>query len=249
MTDFWIQAAVIWGIATLSSYAQAISGFGFAMLAIPLMIPLVGPQSAVVIATGLGFALTIGSSVAHRSFIQWRPVLTISAAALFGIPVGLVIIQILEERWLTLAIGVVVIAATILLARHAAWRSKSGGVVVGAGVLSGVMLSSTGINGPPVVGAFQSLGMRPREFRASLQATFALQGVLTITGFLIIGLLDFDVFILAITSLPFLVIGWVLGSRTFNKLSPRTFRIVVLATLMVSGIIAIVQAVLQFTGA
>lgn len=245
MTDVLWAGAAVWIIAAASAYAQSVSGFGFAMLGIPLMIPVLGAPSSVVVATVLGFLLTIGSTVAERRYVQWRPVLTLSAAAVLGIPIGLAVLVLLDPRWLTLFIGVVVIGATMLLARRTAWHLTSTGSIVGAGLISGTLLSSTGMNGPPVVAIFQSRGIPPREFRASLQAAFAIQDVLAIAGFVIVARLDVTTAALAVSAIPALWAGWWVGDRTFRRLHQSAFRWVVLGMLLLSGILAVAQAIIQ----
>ncbi|WP_417563330.1 sulfite exporter TauE/SafE family protein [Microbacterium sp.] len=248
MTDVLVTGAAIWVIAAVSAYAQSVSGFGFAMLGIPLMIPVLGAPSSVVVATVLGLLLTIGSTVAERAHVQWRPVLALSGAAVLGIPIGLAVLVLLDPRWLTLFIGVVVIAATVLLARRTEWHLAGTGSIAGAGLVSGTLLSSTGMNGPPVVAIFQSRGIPPREFRASLQAAFAIQDLLAIVGFVIVARLDLTTAALAVSAIPALWAGWWAGDRTFRRLHQSAFRWVVLGMLLLSGILAIVQAIVQIAG-
>jgi len=246
MSDVLWTGATVWAIAAVAAYAQAVSGFGFAMLSVPLMIPVLGAQSSVVVATVLSFVLTIGSTIAERRHVQWRPVLTLSAAAILGIPIGLAVLLLLDPHWLTLIIGLVVIGTTVLLARGGAVRVVlSAPVVGGAGVLSGALLSSTGMNGPPVVAVFQSSGMHPGPFRASLQATFVIQDLLAIAGFVLVSLLGPSTALVAVTAIPALGAGWWLGDRMFRRLTPGTFRRIVLGMLLLSGVVAVVQAILQ----
>lgn len=238
-----VAVAALWGVVLASSFAQAVSGFGFAMIAIPLLIPVVGAKAAVVIVTLLSGALTLGASLGDRAHVQWRPVLTLSAAAVCGIPVGVLLLVLADPTLLTVAIGVIVIIAAALLARRTSPRFRGTGILVGAGFASGVLLSSTGINGPPVVMAFQPNGAPPQQFRASLQAAFLIQDVMVCVGFAVVGQLDGKSLLLAATAVPFLAGGWWLGDRVFDRISPRMFRQAALAMLFLSGILAVAHAV------
>lgn len=237
--------AVLWAVVLVSSFAQAVSGFGFAMIAIPLLIPVVGAKSAVVIVTVLSTALTLGASLGDRAHVQWRPVMTLSVAAVFGLPVGVLILVLVDPSLLAIAIGVVVIIATFLLGRRAPARHHGAGTLAGAGFASGVLLSSTGINGPPIIMAFQPNGTPPQQFRASLQAAFLIQDAMACIGFAVVGQLDGHALLLAATAVPCLAGGWWLGDRVFDRISPRAFRRAALAMLLLSGLLAITHAVIQ----
>lgn len=233
---------VLWVVILGSAFAQAVSGFGFALLAIPLLIPVIGAKQAIVTATILSGALTLGSSLGERRYVQWRPVLVLSAAAVCGIPVGLAILITARPEVLTLAVGILVIVATAMLARRPAGRRRSTSMLVGAGVASGVLLSSTGMNGPPVVMAFQSTPVPPRMFRASLQAAFVVQDLLAIAGFVVGRQVDATTLLASGTALPVLAVGWFLGNLVFSRVDPRIFRRVVFGMLLLSGVLAIAQA-------
>lgn len=233
---------VLWLVILGSAFAQAVSGFGFSLLAIPLLIPVIGAKQAIITATVLSGVLTLGSSLGERRYVQWRPVLTLSGAAMCGIPIGVLILVIADPELLTLAVGVLVVVATLLLSRRPSERQRGPGMLAGAGVVSGVLLSSTGMNGPPVVMAFQSTPEPPRKFRASLQASFLIQDALAIAGFAIVGQLDGATLLLSSTAVPLLAVGWWLGNLVFAHVSTRLFRKIVLAMLLTSGVLAIVEA-------
>lgn len=242
-----LTAAAICVIAALAAAAQAVSGFGFAMLSVPLMIPVLGAPSSVVVATVLGFVLTIGSTVAERRNVEWRPVLTLSAVALIGVPIGLAVLQLVDPHWLSLVIGIVVIGATVLLARRTPLHLDGRAGIYAAGVLSGALLSSTGMNGPPVVAVFQARGLRPLAFRASLQAAFVIQDVMAIVGFVLVARLTPQIGLLALIAVPALGIGWWLGDRLFHRIGQGAFRWIVLGMLLLSGLLAVIQAAVQLS--
>ena len=236
-----VLAAVL--IAAVAGFAQSVSGFGFALLSVPLLVPFVGAPSAVVAATGLGFVLSVGTSVHQRAHIPWRTVLVVSATALIGLPVGLLALRLLDARWLSLLIGCVVIGMTVLIARPRT-RPIRGRAVGVAGAVSGALLTSTGMNGPPLVLALQGLGLTPRAFRACLQAAFALQDLAAIIGFAVVGRIGTDTLTVVAAGIPGLAVGWLIGDRVFSRIDPKTFRRLVLALLVATGTLAVVQAIL-----
>ncbi|MDQ2847033.1 MAG: sulfite exporter TauE/SafE family protein [Actinomycetota bacterium] len=235
------------GIALLAAVGQAVSGFGFALISVPLLIPLIGAPAAVAAATMLSFLLTLGSSVQQRAHVQWRTVAVVSATAVAGMPFGLLALQLLAARWLSLVIGCTVIVMVIVLARRTHGPVRDRPVrdrsVAAAGALSGALLTSTGMNGPPLVAALHGMGLAPRPFRASLQAAFVLQDAIAIVGFALVGRVTGQALTAVAAGIPGLVAGWLLGDLAFGRMKQETFRWIVLAMLTATGTVALVQAI------
>lgn len=230
------------GIAMLAAFGQAVSGFGFAMISVPLLIPFIGVPSAVATATMLSFVLALGSSLQQRAHVQWRTVAVVSATAVVGMPFGLLALQLMESRWLSLVIGCTVIVMVVVLARrsHRPVRDRS---VAAAGALSGALLTSTGMNGPPLVAVLHGMGLAPRPFRASLQATFLLQDAIAIVGFALVGRVTGQALTAVAAGIPGLIAGWLLGDLAFGRMRQEMFRWMVLAMLTATGTVALVQAI------
>jgi uncharacterized membrane protein YfcA len=230
-------------IAALAAFAQSVSGFGSALVAVPLLSVLAGPRTAVVTITALSIAMTALATVRERRHVQWRVAGTLAAAGLIGMPVGLVLLTSLGARALTLVITALVLVVTVMLARGwsahpGPWARRS------AGVLSGAMLTSTGMNGPPLVITLQALRLRSDAFRATLQAVFCAQDVAAVAGFVAVGQLNRTVLVAVAAGLPGLPLGWLLGDRVFTRIDQDVFRRVVLGMLVVSAVAAGASAVI-----
>jgi uncharacterized protein len=113
---------------------------------------------------------------------------------------------------------------------------------VAAGALSGALATSTGTNGPPLVIAFHSVDMSPGEFRGTLSAAFAAQGLVALAGFWLTGHLTVDAARVAVAALPGLALGWLVGERVFVRTEPDRFRNVVLFMLAASGAASLLGA-------
>lgn len=230
------------GIALLAAFGQAVSGFGFALISVPLLIPFVGAPAAVATATMLSFLLTLSSSVQQRAHVQWRTVTVVSATAVVGMPFGLLALQLLAARWLSLVIGCTLIVMVVVLGRRT-HRPVGDRSVAAAGALSGALLTSTGMNGPPLVAALHGMGLAPRPFRASLQAAFVLQDAIAIVGFALVGRVTGEALTAVAAGIPGLVAGWLLGDLAFGRMKQEAFRWIVLAMLIATGTVALVQAI------
>ncbi len=218
----------------LASAAQAITGFGMALLAVPVLIPVVGPVPAVVSSVLVSVVLCARAWWRERDEVDVRLAMRVSVAAAFGLPLGLVLLLLLTEVQLSLAVAVSVVLGVLVLALVKLPPVGRVGEVVG-GFVSGALLTSTGLNGPPLVITFQAAGLEPRRFRATLQAAFLAQDVVAVIGFLVVAKIDLTAGLVALGGIAGVPAGWALGDKVFGALRPETFRKVVLAGLVMTA--------------
>ena len=238
----WVLIGVA-AVCAFSAFAQIITGFGFALVGIPLLAALTDPVTAIVGVTVLSTALTAGAAAHQRHLVDWRATRVVTATALVGMPIGLLAVRTVESRWLDVLIGAVVLVFAVALARGLQMRGR--GVTAAAGILSGALLTSTGMNGPPVVVAFQNRGMEPAHFRATLQAVFSLQDVLAVAGFALAGVLGTSVWPVAAAGAPAMLIGWWLGHRVAAHVNNTHFRRIVLFLLAATGCASLVTGLVS----
>jgi uncharacterized protein len=237
-TPVLVAIALILGFAAAT---QSITGFGFALLGVPGLAILLGPKVAVVAMSSVGVPLVIWNAIRWRDDILWREAVTTSIAALVGMPIGLFVLTHANDQVLTATIGVTILVMTAWL-----WRGltlpRGRRTELAAGFASGTLATSVGTNGPPIVIAFQAVGLEPRSFRATLQACFALQGSIALALFWSRGLVVRDVGIAFLVGAPAAVIGALLGDRLAPRVHAGPFRNAVLLLLALSGAIALGDA-------
>ena len=236
-----VAAAAAVLVFAVAAAAQAVTGFGMALVAVPLMSVVIDPVAAVVSTTLVSLVLTGWASVRERSTVE-RPVAArLVVAALLGMPVGLVLLAELDEHLLkALIAGVLLLLVLLLLAKV---RLPGGGLSQWAsGVLSGAMLTSTGMNGPPVVLTLQALVLPPRRFRGTLQAVFCVQDLVAVVGFAVLGYLTPVIAVAALAGALAVPVGWWAGDRVFARLLPERFRAVVLGMLALTALVGLSTA-------
>ncbi|MGH3353018.1 MAG: sulfite exporter TauE/SafE family protein [Nocardioides sp.] len=243
MAELLTVAGIAALVFLLAAVAQAVSGFGSALVAVPLLALAVGPTTAVVAATMMSLLLSAGAWRHERAHVDVRLARTLTLAGVLGMPLGLVVLARFDDRSLTVLIAAAVLVTVILL-----WRNlplPSGGKSLWfAGATSGLLLTSTGMNGPPLVLSLQSAGLAARRFRATLQAVFCSQGVVAVATFAVTGHLHATTWVVVIGGAVGLPAGWAIGDRIFHRLSPERFRAIVLAGLVVTATISLGNAVL-----
>ncbi|MEV0161695.1 sulfite exporter TauE/SafE family protein [Nonomuraea fuscirosea] len=230
MTTLLVAAVIV----LLASTVHAVTGFGYALVATPLLALTVDPHTAVVATTLSALAMTITIGVRQRHHAEWKVAMIAMAGILLGMPLGLWIYGATSERVLTALIGVGVLGCTLMVWR----RVKVPGnvpVLVGVGLLSGALSTSTGTNGPPMVAAFQGMGYDPRKFRATLAAVFAGTSVFSLIGFAVAGQVNSQSLWIGLVGVPVVQLGYFIGDAVFSRIDPDRFRRVVLLALIVSA--------------
>jgi uncharacterized membrane protein YfcA len=220
---------------------QVTMGFGFALVAIPVIAVVADPKLAVVLITAVGVPMTSWNTYRWRRHVRVREMLTVASASLIGMPLGAFVLTRAPDRALTLMIGIVVLILTAWL-----WRGlrlpPGPRTEISAGVASGALATSTGTNGPPLVIAFQATGMERDAFRATLAGCFLVQGVVALAVFWANGLVTHAVGRAFVVGMPAVVAGTIIGERLSVPLRGPTFRVAVLGLLALSGALAVAGA-------
>lgn len=233
-------AAVLWLligtflVICVAGIGQAVSGFGFMLIAVPLLTLLMGPREAVPIGLAIGQAIALLGWYEGRAEVDWQPIRLLVVGSLVGLPLGLLVFRLVPLGLLQVLIGAVVIGLTLLLVIKIALPSSRASLL-GTGGVSGVLLGASGMPGPVLVVALQTVGLPPRRFRSTLQALLSIVGFAALGAFLLSGSYSLDSLWLFLAGLPATWVGWRIGDLIFARLDHRTLRIVVLVTLFLSG--------------
>jgi len=229
---------IVWVVVVvaISSLAQSLAGFGFGLLAVPLMTLVVAPHQAVIVATMIGTVSTTLQAVIDRRFCDWSMAKRLSIAAYAGMPLGLVVFVLVSESAMRFSLGVVVLTATAVLARGFSFAGQSRLMDSLMGGLSGVLSTSTSTNGPPLVFLLQARGLEPHVFRATLNTVFAISNVGALALFASTGEMETNGIIAALVALPFLFVSLRIGYALRPRVKVEHFKKLVLVMLLLSGL-------------
>lgn len=230
-------------IAFLAAACQSVTGFGFALVMMPLLAIVWEVKLAVATSVILGVLLNVVMLSQLRGHVVGRRLPGIYAGYAIGFVPGLIFLDRVNGDVLQITVGVVVILATILLyfqpAIEPGNESPVGGVVAGA--FSGASSSATSIGGPPVV--LYLMGREEMDrFRATLMAFFLPSSIVTLTAFVVVGRITGDVLQESAVAAPFIVAGVFAGAWVRAFIDAAMFRRLVVATLIVTS-----MAIILFT--
>lgn len=229
-------------VVFLTAYAQTIVGFGFALLAVPIMVLRLDVQAAVVLSSILGTASSGLRAWSLRRSCDAALARTYLWFTLAGAPFGLALFVRGDMQALKIIIGLSVFVGIAVLWRGTDLRSAGPILERSMGFVSGVLLTSTSTNGPPLVLGLQARQLDPDVFRSTIAAIFFVSGVASVVVFAAIGEVTRAVVVYAVAAMPTVVLANKFGLITARRVSPMFFRKLVMVLLGVAGASAIVSA-------
>ncbi|MFF0410239.1 TSUP family transporter [Kitasatospora sp. NPDC004745] len=170
MSSGW-AADVLLGVVVLAGASvQRMTGMGFALVAAPALVLLLGPAQGVVLANCAAGAISAAGLVDSWREVRVAAMLPLIAAAACTVPAGAWVAARLPEPVLLAGMGVLVTAAVLLVMAGARVPSLRGaGGAVAAGAASGFMNSSAGVGGPAISLYAVNAGWSVREFVPNAQ--------------------------------------------------------------------------------
>jgi uncharacterized membrane protein YfcA len=216
--------------ALVGGLMRGTTGFGASMIMTPLLALMFGPKIAVPVALLLETFAAAPMLPSAARVARWDVIAPICVAAVLAVPLGSLILTVVEPSTLRRLIALTVIVFSLALL----WGRRFQGqhrwpMSVGLGVLSGTMLGATSIGGPPVI-LYLLSGPDPLAVtRANLTLYIVVVSAAGLAMLGLAGLLDMTTLkIAAGLTIPF-VIGVVAGSRLFSRFSSHRLRQVAIA--------------------
>ncbi|MCW7940686.1 membrane protein [Streptomyces hygroscopicus] len=170
VTGGWAPGLLLGGIVLLGACVQWLTGMGFALVAVPALVLLLGPAEGVVLANCAAGAVSLVGLAAGWRRVRLEAMVPLCVAAVCTVPAGTWVARRLPEPWLMACLGALVTAAVVLVmhgTRVAALRGGAGSVTAGA--FGGFMNSAAGVGGPPLSLFALNAGWSVREFVPNAQ--------------------------------------------------------------------------------
>jgi uncharacterized membrane protein YfcA len=242
VTALWIAAGA--GVL-LGAALQSAVGFGFALVAAPLLFAVTSPEEAVgllLVLAALVNVMTLGTERRVPAPL-WRTTLLLCAWSVPGMIAGVAILQAVDAQALQVMLTVAVFTA-LVVQRNAsvalpAWATPL------AGLSSGTLSTTTTTSGPPLVLLLRGRGHEPARIRDTLTTLFLLYTVLSAAVLVAAGVdraIPEGTTLLALV--PLVVAGHLAGRPAFAHLARGRYEDVLTAVLVVSALTGLLAALL-----
>lgn len=240
MFDFfpWELAVPVFAIF-IASFMQSITGFGLAIIATPLLLLSYEAKLAVIIMQCVAVCANLIQSIQLFRSAHWQLVLYMGIGALIGQPIGLFVYGSVSNTTLKLIVSICILLSLALMKFHNVKIPESKRNSLITGFFSGVLATTTGMNGPPLVLYLAYTNQKPIVIRATCVVYFCLSNMAALIGFALHGQPLAYAADQALYLLPGLAVGLFLGSFAFNRVSSAHFRQILFGMLFLSCIYTI----------
>ncbi len=158
--------------------------------------------------------------------------------------VAIELVASVDKNTIVTAVSAVIVAFVVLM--WTGWKytgRRSTGATVAVGAVSGAMMATTSVGGPPVLLYLLSGNDPPQVNRANIVTYYFLTQFLLIVIVLATGVAGIDALVRAVVLFPVMVLGAWAGGRAFHGLaSERLYRNVALAILFATGLFGLLRS-------
>lgn len=235
----WALAGA-WLVVAVSALVQATLGFGFNILAVPIM-SLIHPELAPNPQLVITAVLSSATVVRDRSHLRLGDVGYLLASRPFGGLAGLAVISVAAGFWLDIAIGLIVLAAVGILATDVR-LTRNRLTETGAGFASGFTSIVSSIGGPPLILLYRDAS--GPITRAQLGFVFTIGSLTSIGLRLLGGAFDLSDLMVGLTMLPPMFMGFVAAGPVRSRVDGVGLRGPVLGLSSLAAVSLILRAAL-----
>jgi uncharacterized membrane protein YfcA len=242
---------VLAAVCLLASTIVGFSGFGFALIAVPLLTLMLDLKFVVPMELLLATFSVIVLSINNLHFVRNAKIIVsiglIFAGTIVGIIIGANLLANFDTGILKRVLGVVVVlfAAHIFFRKRVENTGSPGSrnrllriiVPLVVGFLSGIAGGMFGTSGPPLVIYVDHFAEDKSAFRAVILAIFVLHNLFRMSLYIHHSLLTLEIAKFALCLLPVVCLGLYVGSKMHFKVNEQTFSRAVAVLLLISGLL------------
>ncbi len=236
-------AIAICAIAFVSGLARGFSGFGSALIFMPLASSIAAPRLVAALLLIIDFIAAAPLLPNAWKQADRKATAVIVFGALIGVPVGtwfLIRLEPVTTRWI---ISGFVFALLLLLLSGWRYRGKDhAAIAVGIGGLSGFCSGLAQTGGPPIVGYWLGRPIASTVARANILLFFGASDFFSLVSYALTGLITMDSIKFSLLVGPVYGIGVWFGAQLFGRASEALFRAIcyaLIAAAVITGLPAL----------
>jgi uncharacterized membrane protein YfcA len=218
-------------------FVQCLSGFGSALVAMPLLLPMLGPKGAGPLMALVSVVVQAILLVRYRRSLSLGAIWRLSLASVLMIPLGVFLAGFVSERAVFGILAAVLVGYSLYAllnlklpaAEHQAWGFAAGAA---AGLLGGAYNT----DGPPVIVYGSCRRWSPAEFKSNLQGLFAVNTLVILSVHAAAGNLQAGIWWHLLAALPAVAVGAAAGLALDRFVNQELFRKITLWLLLVLGL-------------
>ncbi len=224
-------------ISFAAAFTQGVTGFGSALVAVPLLCFFLPLQVVVPLTILNGVVITVYLSCRMWPHIDRRKILPLVIGCAPGILLGAWSLKMLDQALLRAGLGLLLVAYSLysLANREPRWRLAAWWGLA-AGFATGLIGAALSAGGPPTIVYSTMTGWRKDEIKATLSGFFTFTGGSIALAHWCTGLTTGEVVRYWLAALPAVVGGVLVGARVYERIDGARYVRVILWCLLLMGI-------------
>ena len=228
-------------IVFLASTSQACTGFGFSIMATPFFLLVYDIHDAIQI----NIILSIFISILMIKKI-WRDIdkdlfVSLLKGGIIGLPIGILVYIFLDVKYLKIAISIIILVLTFLLILNMR-ISQTRGRDLFSGGISGLLTSSIGMPGPPLLLYFTGVGVEKAILRSTALGFYVFIYSSSLAMQIFFDGTSKNIWLASLISIPIVLLGIFLGQHLFKRINQKMFSIITYAILFITGLYLLVTS-------
>lgn len=226
---------VLLTIVLLASSLQASTGYGFSMIGTPILMMVYPAHTAIQINIILSIFLSAMVIYKIRKEVDMKLLKRMIIGSLPGIALGIFIYLYLDIDVLKFFVGLIILIVTLMIIfRMDIDRTNKRDYTTGG--MSGVMTTSMGVPGPPLLLYFSGSHMEITALRSTTLAFYLFIFTVSLGMQVTFGGTSARIWMEALIAVPALIGGIIVGQFVFKRLHQSLFYVITYMILIASGL-------------
>ena len=244
--EMQLDTLVTWAVIMVGAMVQGLTGVGFALVSVPILVTYQDAKSVIVTTLILSSVLNALILFQARAQISLRDAAPMTFGSLLGVPFGSYLLTVISPSYLKelVALLVLLLAVPLLLGYTSRIRRHQRAASIITGAVSGALQSSTSMGSPPVVLFMANQGIPKEAFRATLVLRSMAASVLSVVALVPSGLIDPALATHALLLTPAMLLGFIVGSHLLRRVPQRIFKKLTILVVVAAALASLASTLL-----
>lgn len=230
-----LDLIVLVSIVLVASLLQTSTGYGFSIIGTPFLLLMYPAHTAIQINIVLSICLSAFMIFNIRKEVETSLFIRLIKGSIVGLLLGIFIYLYLDIHLLKMGVGLLIIVLTVLLIFQMTIR-RTRNKDLAAGGISGLLTTSIGVPGPPLLLYFSGARIDKVTLRSTTLAYYLFVYSVSLVMQITFGGTNKEIWIDSMLALPALFAGIFLGQLLFKWISQETFRVITYIILIFTGV-------------
>ena len=231
-------------IVFFSAIVSTSIGFGFALIAVPLLLLIYPPHLAITASMSISLLTYLINLPHYYSYIDKKLVSQLITGTIFGMPIGILIHIHFDVHWLKFLVSVLILIITFLLIKGYSLPLPKKGASHIIGLFSGLLGSAVSIPGPPVILYLASQAIAKKKFLGTTAVLFSFIYTVSLSILYLSSSLPAGICSFSLPLMPFACVGIITGRILESRINHQIFKRLTYVVLVLSACYSLITAII-----